>query len=215
MKKKVDLIIFDLDGTLIDSKVDIISSVSHMLKALGLPPRNPVQIMGFIGKGVRQLIVDSLGEENLARTDEAVRIYKDIYRVHMFDTTTLYPNTREILEYFKGAKKAVMSNKSVEFSLLALERFGIEKYFLKVFGGDDDNCRKPSACPAINLMREFNVSPDKTIIVGDSALDVETGANAGILTCGVTYGIGPKEEVIRAKPDFVIDDIGELRGILE
>jgi HAD superfamily hydrolase (TIGR01549 family) len=186
-----------------------------MLKALDLPARNPVQIMGFIGRGVRQLVVDSLGEENLAKTDDALRIYKDIYRVHMFDTTTLYPNVKEILEHFRSTKKAVMSNKSIEFTQLALERFGIEKYFLKVIGGDDDNCRKPSACPAINLMQEFNTSLDKTIIVGDSALDVQTGRNAGILTCGVTYGIGPKEDLIRAKPDFVIDNIGRLGDILE
>jgi phosphoglycolate phosphatase len=215
MKKNVDLIIFDLDGTLIDSKVDIISSVNHMLRALGLNQRNPVEIMGFIGKGVRQLIIDSLGERDLDKAPQAIKIYKDIYRVHMFDTTTLYPGVREALEYFKNAKKVIMSNKSVEFTQVALERFGIEKYFLKVFGGDDENCRKPSACPLINVMREFSVQPKRAIIVGDSNLDIQAGRNAGILTCGVTYGIGKKEDVVTEKPDFIIDNIGRLKDILE
>lgn len=215
MKRKIELIIFDLDGTLIDSKVDIISSANHMLASLGLEKRNPIEVMGFIGTGVRQLMIDSLGPKAIGRLDEAIKVYKDIYRVHMFDTTTLYPNVPQILEYFKDTKKAIMSNKSLEFTELALERFGIEKYFLKVFGGDDENCRKPNPHPIINLMQEFKVQPEAAIIIGDSVLDVQSGKAAGILTCGVTYGIGRKEDVIAAKPDFVIDNIAKLKDIIE
>lgn len=215
MKKKIDLIIFDLDGTLIDSKVDIVSSVICALSALGLPERNPAEIAGFIGKGVRQLMLDCLGERHTDRLNEAAAIYKDIYRAHMFDTTTLYPNVAETLRIFKDKKKTIASNKSAEFIQLALERFGIERYFLKILGGDDENYRKPSPFPLINLIKEFNTAKEKTIIVGDSPLDVESGRAAGILTCGVTYGIGRKEEVTAAGPDFIIDDIGKLKGAIE
>lgn len=215
MKKKIDLIIFDLDGTLIDSKADIVNSVNHMLSALGLPERNSGEIAGFIGKGVRQLMLDCLGAGHSDRLNEATAIYKDIYRAHMFDTTTLYPNVAETLRIFKDKKKTIVSNKSAEFVRLALERFGIERYFLKILGGDDENYRKPNPLPLINLIKEFNAAKEKTIIVGDSPLDVESGRAAGILTCGVTYGIGRKEEVTAARPDFIIDDIGKLKGAIE
>jgi phosphoglycolate phosphatase-like HAD superfamily hydrolase len=110
---------------------------------------------------------------------------------------------------------AIISNKSIEFTQLALGRFDIERYFLKVYGGDDDNCRKPNACPALNLMQELVIQPQSTVIVGDSGLDIQAGKNAGILTCGVTYGIGRKEDVISAKSDFVIDNVSKLKDILE
>jgi len=215
MKKKVDLIIFDFDGTLVNSQADIINSVNKMLLALGLPGKRPEEIAGFIGTGLKQLIIDVLGEASASKLKEAVKLYKDIYRKHMFDNTAMYPGVMEALEYFKDKKKIVISNKSKEFIELSLKKFKIEKFFIKVSGGDDDNCRKPSACPIIKVMKEFKVKQSETIIVGDSFLDIQTGINAGIFTCGVTCGIGKKEDILALKPDFVIDRISKLKDILQ
>lgn len=186
-----------------------------MLESLGLSVRPPSEISDFIGKGVKKLIEDSLGEDRPVSIGEAVKIYKDIYRKHMFDSTVLYPGALDVLKYFKNSKKAIMSNKSVEFIAMALKRFAVRDYFVKVLGSDDDKQRKPNAGPIINMLKEFQVNPRMAVIVGDSPLDIETGNNAGILTCGVTYGIARKEEILASKPDFIIGNIAELKDIFE
>lgn len=211
----VDLVIFDFDGTLIDSKVDIVNSVSLMLAELGLPKRDEQEIESFIGKGVRQLIIDSVGERHISRLDEGIKIYKDIYRRHMFDTTVLYPGVKEVLERIRHKKTVIMSNKSEEFIKLLTDKFGITKYFIRISGGDNENCRKPSPCPVLKLLKEFRFEPKKAIMAGDSGLDIISGRDVGIITCGVTYGIGKKEEILAAKPDFVIDDIKKLIDIVK
>lgn len=215
MKKKIDLIIFDFDGTLVDSKNDIVTSVNEMLEKIGLPRRTPSQIQDFIGSGVKKLVQDALGKNNRQDPDKAVDIYKDIYRRHMFDTTVLYEGAVETLKYFKNAKKAIISNKSIEFIKMSLGRFGISSYFAEVLGGDHDRERKPSPQPIIKMLQDFKIKPQRAVIAGDSALDIEAGANAGILTCGALYGIGRKEDVIASRPDFLINNITELKDIFE
>jgi len=215
MKKKIDLIIFDFDGTLVDSKNDIIISVNEMLEKIGLPRRAPSQIQDFIGSGVKKLVQDALGKNGNQVFDRAVDMYKDIYRKHMFDTTVLYPGTVDVLKHFKNAKKAIISNKSIEFIKMSLERFGIASYFAEVFGGDHDRQRKPSPQPIIKMLQDFKVKPQRAVIVGDSQLDIEAGVNAGVLTCGALYGIGKKEEIVALRPDFLINSILELKDVLE
>jgi len=215
MKKSVDLIIFDFDGTLVDSRADIVNSVNKMLSSLGFAQKSPEEVAGFIGTGLKQLIIDVLGTAKTPKLSEAIKLYKDIYRRHMFDNTTVYPGTADVLEYFKDKKKTIISNKSAEFIELSLKKFKIEKFFIKISGGDDDNCRKPSACPIINVMKELKAKQRETIIIGDSSLDIQTGINAGILTCGATYGIGKKEDILALKPDFIIDKISKLKDILQ
>jgi len=215
MKKKVDLIIFDFDGTLVDSQKDIINSVNAMLAKAGLEPKKPSVISNFIGKGVKQLVIDALGDDKPLSIDAAVKIYKDIYREHMFDNTVLYPDTSGILKYFKDKIKVIISNKSAEFIKAALERFAIEEFFIKVSGADNEKYKKPSPRPILKMLTELKIKQAKAVIVGDSPLDIEAGANAGILTCGALYGIGKKEEVIASRPDFLISSISELKDIIE
>jgi len=215
MKALVDLLIFDFDGTLVDSRDDIVTSVNLTLSELGLPERKPGEITGFIGTGVKQLMADALGTKDPEKIKKAVEVYKDFYRSHMFDRTRPYPNAEETLKYFDKKKKAVISNKSVEFIKISLKKFAMEKYFIKISGGDNDKCRKPDPCPILDLMKQLEVSPKKAIIIGDSALDMQTGKAAGILTCGALYGIGRPDKIKALKPDFMIGDIGDLRNILE
>ena len=194
---------------------DIVKSVNITLESVGLPARPPQETAAFIGKGVKDLIEDALGEDRPVSIGAAIKIYKDAYRRHIFDTTVLYPGTVETLKYFKNTRKAIMSNKSKEFIDMALDRFAIRQYFVKVAAGDDEKQRKPSIQPVIKMLEDFKVKPQRAVIVGDSPLDIETGNKAGILACGALYGIGKKEEVVASRPDFLITSISELKDIFE
>ncbi|MFC1590316.1 HAD family hydrolase [Candidatus Omnitrophota bacterium] len=213
--KKVDMIIFDLDGTLIDSRADIANAVNHTLRSLGLKEKSVDEICSYVGKGVEELVRKSLGEENTALLDEALPALEAYYREHSSDRSTLYPHVEETLERFKDKKKVIATNRKREFALLSLEKMGIERYFEEVIGADDSRHMKPSPCPLDRTLRNMDISKDKAIIVGDMNIDIMTGKAAGIATCAVTYGLGKREDIIKAKPDYIIDDIQELKDHIE
>ncbi len=211
----VEAAIFDLDGTLIDSRKDIIDSLNHTLKEVGLEEMSVEVMRGYIGMGRDRLISDALGH---TAAPEMVRkvteIFAEYYKEHMFDTTRLFPGARDVLEYLKGKTLMMVTNKNRELTVETLRRFGIEKYFHRVVGGDDTNCRKPNACPINNLLSGMNIPKDKAIMIGDSDIDVKTGKLAGIITCGLTWGIGRKEDIEKAGPDYLLDDIRKVKDII-
>lgn len=213
MKKYVDLIIFDLDGTLVDSQEDIINAVKFSLKTLRLKEKTDSEISAYIGTGVEDLIRKSLG----ARPElfkEALEIFTQHYSKHFADNTVLYPNVKQILEHFKNKKMAVVTNKNKHSTVRTLNAFEIDGYFSDVLGGDDVSCRKPSSCPLDLVIQKHKAKKENALIVGDMAIDVLAGKQAGIATCAVTYGIGKREDIIKAKPDFMIDDIIKLKDII-
>ena len=212
--KYIDLIIFDLDGTLVDSREDMANAVNFTLKKIGLKEKSISEISSHIGKGIEDLIRGSLGNKQEALLNRALSIFVEYYRKHSTDNTVLYPNVKEILEYFKNKRKAVVTNRNYEFALIALKKLGIYDYFENIIGGDDIGCMKPSACPLDRSMKGLNANREEAIIVGDMDIDIIAGKRAGIITCGVTYGIGKKEDIIKAKPDFIIDDIINLKNII-
>ncbi len=213
--KEIDLIIFDLDGTLIDSKRDIVNSVNSTLKSLCLKTKPDKTIAGFIGYGVNGLIRDSLGKENAHLLERALKIYEEDYNKHMFDTSRPYPGVLEALKYFSKKPKAVITNKKKRFAKAQLERFGINRYFNEIVGGDDETCLKPSPCQPEAILKKYKINPERSILVGDMDFDIASGKQANMLTCGVTYEIGSKEAILKAKPDFVIDDIRKLKEIIK
>ena len=211
----IDLLIFDVDGTLIDSRKDIAKAVNHTLKRLGLKDKSFDEVVSYIVTGMRDLMRRSLGEGNLHLLEKGLDIFKDFYRVHSADETRPYPNVIETLEYFKDKTKAVVSNRDRQFAELTLRLLGLDKYFKRIVGGDDERCIKPMACPLDNILKDFGTDKKKAVIIGDMDLDIISGKNAGVVTCGVTYGIGRPEDILKAEPDFVIDDMSELRGIVK
>ncbi len=213
--KEIDLIIFDLDGTLIDTKKDIVNSVNNTLKNLGLKPKPSGIISNFIGYGVKGLIRDSLGKENLHLLKKALKIYEEDYNKHMFDTSKPFYGVLDILEHFNKKLKAVITNKRKRFAKAQLEHFGIAKYFNEIIGGDDEACLKPLPCQPEAILKKHMIKPKRSILVGDMDFDVISGKQTGMLTCGVTYGIGKKEAILKAEPDFIIDDIRELKEIIK
>lgn len=208
----IDSLIFDLDGTLIDSKNDIVESVNFTLKQLGLSRKNPEEIISFIGTGVEDLIEKSIGPGShlLGR---AILIFEDFFKENSLAKTKLYPGAKKILEYFKRKRIYVATNRKKDVALAALENCGISKYFSDVVGSDDSSCVKPSGCP-LNKILKSNSDKKKSMIIGDMDLDVLSGKEAGILTCAAAYGIGKKEDILKAKPDYIIENLLELKDIV-
>jgi phosphoglycolate phosphatase len=211
----VDLIIFDLDGTLIDSRQDIANAVNFSLNKVGRGEKTIAEISSYIGMGLDDLIRKSLGESKSHLFDKAKARFEEYYREHCTDNSVLYPQVRETLEYFRNKRKIIITNRNYEFARLALKATGISGYFEAIMGGDDIGCMKPSSCPLDKLMHKFNINnKQKAIIVGDMDIDVLTGRAAGIITCAVTYGIGRKEQIVKAKPDYIIDNLRQLKDII-
>lgn len=208
--KKVDLLIYDLDGTLIDSVQDIVSAVNFMLAELKLPKRSPEEIRGFVGEGIQSLVARSLGENNSKLAERALKVLKRYYGEHLLDHTKLYPGVLETLNHFKSKKQIVLTNKPEKFSIQVLEGLGVSSFFEMVIGGDSVRTKKPSPEGVFLALERFKILPSNSVIVGDSAIDVETGRSANITTCAVTYGLGDKKALILSNPDFSISQFRNL-----
>jgi len=213
--KLIDLIVFDLDGTLVDSKDDVADAINFVLKELGLLERGRQEVISFIGRGREELIRSSLGEGNDHLVKEASKIFSEYYKEHCLDKTKLYPKTREILDYFANKTKIIVTNRNYESAIHLLKKLDIYSFFIDVIGGDDSNCKKPSTCVMQMVLDKYKTNKEKAIIVGDMDIDILTGKNIGICTCAVTYVIGDKESILKSKPDYVIDDIVKLKDIIK
>ncbi len=206
-----DLLIFDLDGTLIDSKRDLADSVNATRSWAGEPPLPLEVVSSYVGDGAPTLIrrvFPGASEEDLAR---ALRYFLDYYREHMLDATTLYPGVREGLDQLHdaGIPLAVLTNKPVRFSVQLVEGLGLELHFFRIYGGNSFEEKKPHPRGIDALVAESSAARDRTVMVGDSATDIRTARNACVQACGVTWGFQP-ETFADAPPDFTIDHMSAL-----
>jgi HAD superfamily hydrolase (TIGR01549 family) len=211
----IDSVFFDVDGTLVDASKDITNAMNHALSSLGFRQMPQDEIMAHVGNGVKDLVRNSMG----AGADEAtVRKGADIYwryfMDHAVDETVLYPHAKEILEYLRGKRLFIITNRYTDFAEATLNGLGIRKYFEGVIGGDDETCLKPSACILDTIKPKVKIDRKRSLIVGDMAVDIMTGKNAGMKTCWVTYGLGKIEDIRSLKPDYIIEDLIELREII-
>lgn len=211
----IDTIFFDLDGTLVDATRDISAAMNSALRELGLPEKPHDEIVSYIGTGVRYLVGNSIGLDDEALIDRGVRLYTEHYIRHPADYAKLYPNVRETLGYFDTKKKYILTNRYKLFAEALLGATGLRHYFVDVIGGDDEACLKPSACVFDRPVPKPVFDLDRAMIVGDMDVDVLTGKNAGMKSCWVSYGLGKREEIEKLTPDYMIDDIGELRRIIK
>jgi phosphoglycolate phosphatase len=184
-------IIFDLDGTLIDSKLDLVNSVNAMLRATHREEM-PVEIVaGYIGHGAPRLIASVLGA---ASTQEeraaALNIFLEHYEKHSLDVTRAYPGVEDALVLLKGNPMAVLTNKPIAASLQILEGLGLAKYFQRICGGDSFENKKPDPSGAQFILRELGAVAEESAMVGDSDVDVQTARNAGMRAIAVQYGFG-------------------------
>jgi phosphoglycolate phosphatase len=212
--KQVRLLVFDLDGTLVDSKLDLALSVNAMRAEMGLAPLPLELITSYIGHGATLLVRRALGDYATAENAEkGLAFFLAYYRDHMLDNTAPYPGVAEALEKLGGYKMAVLTNKPVNFSREMLTRLGFASYFAYIYGGNSFPQKKPDPMGLHKLMEDLQISSRETLMVGDSDTDVLTGRNAGVWTCGVTYGFGA-HTLQKVSPDLVIDDMRELPSLL-
>ncbi len=208
-KTPVDLLIFDLDGTLIESKWDIAYSVNLTLVELGLPERPVEDIFGFVGDGVKRLLRLAVGEDNLDRYEQALKTFRGHYLDHCLDRTVYYPGIETVLGHFHRKEKAVATNKSIEYTRVILQGLG-GHHFPVVVGGDNGFGLKPEPGMLLHIMSHVGASKERTILIGDSTNDINGGHNAGIRVCAVGYGMGNRDKMAACKPEWFIERPEEL-----
>src|ERR1700730_15547085 len=187
----VRALIFDLDGTLIDSKLDLFHSVNATLRELKRPELPENTISSYIGNGAPVLVAKSLGQDiNAQELDRALKFFLCHYEAHKMDHTRAYPGVPEALEQLCAMPLAVLTNKPVRISVRILEALGLARYFRAVYGGNSFASKKPDPLRVNTILREFSTQPKEAVLIGDSEVDVQTARNAGILSAIVNYGFG-------------------------
>lgn len=199
---EMDVLLFDLDGTLIDSKTDIATAVNLTLCELGLPIRSREEIFSFVGDGVKRLLRLSVGEENLDQYERSLQVFRRHYLAHCLDTTRLYPGMWETLQHFKAKPKAIVTNKSREYTLRILEGLGIANWFAAVESPEDSAELKPDPRMLWRALSACGVSEERVVMIGDSTNDVRAAQAADIQACAVLYGYGNFEKIHALRPDF-------------
>lgn len=217
MKRKFDLLVFDLDGTLIDSTLDLALSVNAARAQDGLGPLSTAQISSYVGNGAEMLIRRSLGPGTPAESvRRGLRFFLMYYREHMLDNTRLYPGVREALDAWRtaGTQMAVLTNKPERFSADLIAGLGLGDFFARIYGGNSFDTKKPDPYGLRLIMTELGCQPEATLMIGDSSVDVLTARNARVACAGVTYGIRP-EDFKTDPPDILVGDMRELVDRLE
>ena len=208
----MDLLIFDLDGTLIDSKLDLAHAANAARSHMGMPPIANERVYSYVGNGAPVLIRRVLGADATeAQVQEALEFFLEYYREHMLDYTTLYPGVRESLDRLRdaGVRLAVLTNKPVRISRAIVDGLGVGGHFLKVYGGNSFDFKKPHPIGVDTLIEECGASRARTMMVGDSSVDIQTARNAHVQSCGVTYGFQP-ETLQTVPPDLLVDRMEDL-----
>jgi phosphoglycolate phosphatase len=222
---RIRLLVFDLDGTLIDSRLDLIHSVNAMLQHIGRPALDGHVIASYVGDGAPALVRRAIGDTNdEALFRAAMEYFLGYYRIHKLDHTTVYAGMAETLAGLadpsrgnasNGVRRqmAVLSNKPVNPSRDIVQALGLGEFFVRIYGGNSFTTKKPDPLGVQTILHETGVAADEALIIGDSSIDVLTGRNAGMWTCGVTYGFAPHslEEV---PPDVLIETPRELGELL-
>src|SRR5690242_4458504 len=210
----VRALIFDLDGTLIDSQRDLIRSVNAMLQEMGREQLHEDTISGYIGHGAPKLVSRALGDNAPeAERERALRFFLAHYEEHKLDSTCAYPGVPEALEQLAALPMAILTNKPVRVSKRILEGLGLAKYFRAVYGGNSFETKKPDPLGAQTILKELGATAGEAMIVGDSEVDVQTARNAGTFAAAVNYGFGTHDRA--AYPaDIYLDRLTELPTLL-
>ena len=214
--RAIRFLIFDLDGTLIDSRLDLIHSINATLRHFGRPELPGDVIATYVGDGAPMLVRRALGDpEDEVFVQRALEFFLSYYREHKLDHTHVYAGIHRALAAIRDGgnghlrKMAVLSNKPVVPSRAIVEALGLGEFFTHVYGGNSFSTKKPDPLGAQALLKETGCTAKETVIVGDSSNDVLTGRNAGLWTCGVTYGFAPQTLEL-TPPDVVVDSPVEL-----
>jgi phosphoglycolate phosphatase len=212
----VALLIFDLDGTLIDSRLDLANSVNATLAQMGKPPLEHSVVFSYVGNGAPVLIRKAMGPgASDADVQTALEFFLRYYRDHAVDETHLYPGVRESLDqlHAAGMQLAILTNKPVRISESIMKTMGLTSMLFRVYGGNSFDQKKPHPVGIDTLRAEAGASAEDTWMVGDSIVDMQTARNAGVKSCGVTYGFQP-ETLSECPPDLLVDRMEEFAATI-
>lgn len=215
-------LLFDLDGTLVDSRADLVTGVNLMLAELGEAALGAAEVIGFVGEGARLLVERSLRASRGRAPEEAeiataLAIFVRHYEEHLLDETRPYPGVREALDRLRGIPMAVVTNKPEALAvamLKGLKGLGLGDHFRVVLGGDSLPERKPSPLMLLEAARRCGVAPATTLMIGDSRIDIAAGQKAGMATCGFTGGFRGADELREAGADLLFSRFDELPELL-
>ncbi|MDB4533678.1 phosphoglycolate phosphatase [Vicingaceae bacterium] len=221
MFKDKKLLIFDLDGTLINSIPDLVLSINKMLDSLEAGPIPQEIVKNFIGNGAKTLVFRSLNytrKENVSIElfDIAFQRFMDLYKANPCEKTLLYPGVKETLQYLKGEgyKMVICTNKPIDFVAPILEKLDIKKYFDNWIGENSLDEKKPSGVPLLHLAKEANIPVDNCIMIGDSKNDILSASNAKMESVGLSYGYNYDEDISKYNPTIVLNEFTNLKKIL-
>lgn len=219
--QKPKLILFDLDGTLVDSVPDLAYSIDTMLERLGMPPHGVEKVKRWVGKGAERLVRHALTGGADEEPDEplfqkAFAIFSDLYAQNTCCQSRLYPGVREGIDYLlqSGYALGCITNKRQRFTQPLLRSLGLLSGFSVVVSGDSLAEKKPSPEPLLYATQNLGVSAEDSLMVGDSINDVLAARAAGMPVIGVRYGYNYGEDIAEARPDYVLDSLAELKGLL-
>lgn len=206
-------LIFDLDGTLVDSRADLAAATNYMLAELGRPLLSVSEVEKLIGLGARVLIAQALGPERAHLTERGYDLFMNYYNAHLLDHTKPYPSIAALLEVVQGCgvHLSVLTNKPEWPAKAILSGLGLASSLVAVVGGDTLPQRKPDPSGVYALQQETGCPLNETLLVGDSDVDVQTGRAAGVATCGVEWGFGRPAS---AEPTYLAESVGALRQIV-
>jgi phosphoglycolate phosphatase len=213
--RSFNLIIFDLDGVIIDSTHDLVSAAQYTLGRVGSSDPGFSFLRNCIGGGARNLLLHSLDEDKKDRVEDALTIFREYYERNCVNATRLYPGVKDVLTFYSGHKSlAVATFKIRAATQRILAELGVLHLFNAIVTADDVQRPKPDPQCVESILQSLRCSAEETILIGDTPTDVQTAKNAGICSCAVLYGIGTHEDLYAAKPDFVIENLLELTSIV-
>lgn len=204
------LIIYDLDGTLVDTRQDIAAAANHMRTVYGLAPLDDEEIWTFVGKGLFYLIQQCLSTEDPKMIRRGAKIYRTYYAQHMLDKSKLYAGARECLELFKGLKQMVITNKPNPYAETILKELCAYRYLNRLVAGDHEFPFKPDPASTEAMMKLAKVTPQETLWIGDSDVDIETAQASGVHIAALSHGFVSKDKLKAAKPDRLFKDFRAL-----
>jgi len=209
---KVDLMVFDLDGTLVMSGEDLIAAVNHTLQALGLPALAPETVRGFIGDGVEILVSRALGPHSDECLERAMEVFSAHYTEHLLDHTTLYPDVLTVLDHFHDKKKVILTNKTQRYAVRVAEGLGIASRFLEIVGGGQAPYSKPDPRLLQIVMEKWGAQPARTVVIGDGVNDILLARRAGALSCAFLGGLTGGDILLSLAPDRTCENLMEIKA---
>lgn len=207
--REIDLFIFDLDGTLADSKEDLKAAINHTLKSFGLNMLSDEEIKAVVGNGISRLFANVAGKSDEEKYD-TIRTYIEYLESHLLDTTVPFPGVIDTLSGI-AKRKAVVTNKLVRMAEKVVTALGMADHIDFIVGSDSTPKMKPDPAPLHLTLEKFGVAPDKTVMVGDTVDDILSAKAAGVISCGVSYGFGQREDLEDAGADIIIDSFSDLK----